>query len=104
MITASTVCNSFKQELLQGVHNFPGDSFKIALYVATAPLGPATTVYLTEGEVTATGYTAGGSLLVNAQVFLDPNSRTAFATFDDATWDNSVIVARGALIYNQSKQ
>ena len=36
---------SFKVELLQGVHNFTastGDTFKIALYEASASLGPTT--------------------------------------------------------------
>jgi hypothetical protein len=35
------MCTSFKQEILQGVHNFTastGDSFKLALYTSSATL------------------------------------------------------------------
>jgi hypothetical protein len=31
-----------------------------------------------------------------------PRSPGGLASFDDAVWDNSVIVARGALIYSQT--
>jgi hypothetical protein len=104
MITGSVLTNSFKRELLSGGHNFESALFKIALYNALAPLGPATTAYQTEGEIVAIGYTAAGMDLVNPQIFMDPASRTSFVTFDDPVWQDSVITARGALIYNQSYQ
>ena len=46
MAITSAICSSFKQELLQGKHNFSsssGDSFKIALFDSSATLGAATT-------------------------------------------------------------
>lgn len=102
MISGSTPCSSFKQELLLGLHDLQVDQFFLALYDATAPLDATTTVYTTTGEITGIGYTAGGQLLVNPQVLLDPSTRVAYATFDDAVWNNSSIVARAGLIYNQS--
>jgi hypothetical protein len=104
MISGTVVCSSFKQELLNGLHNFGAQQFWMALYDATASLDATTTAYITAGEVTGVGYIAGGQLLTNAQVLLDPASRTAFATFADALWDNSVITARAALIYNLTAQ
>src|SRR5215813_7333458 len=104
MITASVVCSSFKQELLKGVHDFLNDSFKIALYAAAASLDSNTTAYTTQNEVVGIGYTAAGVTLANAQVLMDAASRVAYATFDNPTWADSVITARGALIYNQTKQ
>ena len=104
MIQGSVVCSSFKRELLEKRHDFSNDVFKIALYEAAAPLDSNTAAYATEGEIAALGYTAGGQNLVNAQILLDPAARIAYATFDDATWLDSVIVARGALIYNQTAQ
>jgi hypothetical protein len=104
MITASVVCSSFKRELLEKRHDFLADVFRIALYGAAAPLDSNTTAYLTEGEIVGLGYAAGGKDLVNAQVLLDPAARIAYATFDDPSWADSVIVARGALIYNQTAQ
>ena len=36
------------------------DTFKAALYLASASIGAATTAYSSTGEVTGTGYSAGG--------------------------------------------
>lgn len=104
MISGSAICSNFKRELLEARHNFLTDEFRIALYVAAAEISAASTVYTTTGEVAGIGYAAGGQVLVNAQVLLDPDARIGFATFDDPVWNDSVIVARGALIYNQSAQ
>ena len=104
MISGSAVCSSFKAQLLCGHQRFDQDQFFIALYQAAAPLDPdGTTAYITDGEVAAAGYTAGGQLLANPQI-LGPVSRIAYVTFDDAIWPASAITARGALIYNQSYQ
>lgn len=96
--------SSFKQQILVGTHNFTastGDSFYAALYLSTASLGPTTTAYTTAGEVTGTGYTAGGTLLTS--VTPTTSGTTAIITFANASWPNSTITARGALIYNASK-
>lgn len=74
MANAQSVCTSFKQELLQGLHAFgtsvvragtTADTFKAALYVTTASLGAATTAYSATGEVSGTNYTAGGVTVTN---------------------------------------
>jgi len=104
MISGSTICSSFKKELLEGIHNFLTHQFYLALYVSTANISADSTVYSTADEVAGIGYVAGGMLLVNPQVLMDPNARVGFATFDDPVWQNSVIVARGALVYNQTSQ
>ncbi|HEX4593993.1 MAG TPA: hypothetical protein VH157_06945 [Bryobacteraceae bacterium] len=104
MISGTAVCSSFKLELFQGLHNFSTDTFFMALYQASAPLSPdSTTAYITDGEIVGPGYTAGGQALKNVQI-LGPVIRTAYATFDDPVWKSSSLTARGALIYNQSKQ
>jgi intracellular septation protein A len=59
------MCTSFKQDLLNGFHAFSAayrsaDTFKAALFVTGNSMGAATTAYSTSGEVTGTGYTAGG--------------------------------------------
>lgn len=104
MIAASVLVSSFKQEVLLGIHDFMNDEFWIALYTSDANLGSSTVAYVPDGEVAGTGYAAGGQLLTSPQVLLDPGARTAFATFADPVWADSAITARGALIYNQSKQ
>ena len=103
MAITQAMCTSFKQELLEAVHNFKnsgGDTFKIALYTSSASLGAGTTAYTTINEVSGTGYTAGGNTLTR----VDPSSSgtTAITDFADSTWSSATITARGALIYNDT--
>ena len=87
--------------MLEGVHDFKTDTFYIALYISTANLGADTTVYVTAGETSGTGYSAGGIALTGTTVSL--SGSVAYVDFADATWPNASFVARGALIYNASK-
>jgi hypothetical protein len=97
MIT-QTATTSFKAELLQGIHDFNTDVFRLALYVATADLGANTAVYTTVGEVTGAGYTAGGEIMPGIAV-----SPQGFVAFENVLWTVANFTARGALIYNSSK-
>lgn len=93
----------FKYDLLKGVHDFSasgGDVFKIALYSSSADLGQSTTVYTTSGEISGTGYSAGGATLTNIEPSL--SSGVAYADFSDVTWTTATFTARGAMIYNSS--
>lgn len=101
MAITSAVCNSFKQELLGGVHDLDTDVIKIALYTSAATLDATTTTYITSNEVVGAGYTAGGNTLSGATISLDGS--IAIVDFSDTTWSNATITARGALIYNSSK-
>ena len=92
---------SFKQELLQGVHDFDADVFKIALYTSSSDLSSATTIYTALGETSGTGYTAGGATLTNLGVTL--SGTTAYTSWDSYTWSNSTLTTAGALVYNASK-
>lgn len=100
MITAG-MCNSFKEELLQGIHDFSTDTFKVALYTNSATLGPSTTVYTTSNEASGGGYTAGGNTLTGASIALSQG--IAYVDFSDTTWTAANFSARAALIYNSSK-
>lgn len=113
MAITQAMTTSFKQEILQGIHNFTngsgggtttttgtGNVFKIALYTSSATLSAATTTYSTSNEVSGTNYTAGGNTLTN--VTPTTSSTTALTDFADTTWSSSSMTARGALIYNSS--
>ena len=103
MAITNAICNSFKQELMQKLHDFTlstGNVFKIAMYTSAATLGAATTAYSATNEVTGTGYTAGGNTLTNITPTLSAN--TALTDFQDTTWPTSTITANGALIYNST--
>ena len=95
------MCTSFKQQLLQGKHDFTassGDTFKLAMYDNSASFTAATTAYTTSNEVSGTGYSAGGAALTN--VTPTTSSTTALTDFADLTFSSATITARGALIYN----
>lgn len=102
--TGNFMCTSFKQELMQGVHNFTastGNTFKLALYTNSASFTAATTAYTATNEVTASGsYATGGGALTN--VTPTTSGTTAFTDFDDLSFTTATITAYGALIYNDS--
>ena len=103
MAISTAMCTSFKQEILEAVHNFKntgGSTFNLALYTSSASLGASTTAYTTSNEVSGTGYTAKGA----ARTRVDPttSSTTAFTDFADLTFSSSSITANGAMIFNDS--
>lgn len=100
MAISAAICTSYKQEVMQGVHE-AADTYKIALYTSAASLGASTTAYTATNEVSGTGYTAGGATLSGVSVTVD--GTTAVLDFTDPTWANSTITARGALIYNSTQ-
>ena len=100
MFTAGIV-TSFKQQVLLGQHDLLNDVIKVALYSSSAVLDPNTTVYTTVGEVTSSGYTAGGEVLLVPVV--SAGTGTGYATFNDPIWLHTTFSVRGALIYNYTK-
>ena len=98
--TGNYTCNSFKQQMFQGVFNFSTGTtqvFKIALYTNNATFNASTTTYTATNEVSATGYTAGGAA-ITASLSIDSSSGIAYLNFSNASW-SAAITARGALIY-----
>jgi len=102
--TGNFMCTSFKQEILQGVHNFTngtGNTFKLALYDNSASFTAATTAYTNTNEVANSGsYSAGGGTLTN--VTPTTSGTTAFTDFADLSFTTATITAYGAMIYNDS--
>ena len=102
----TAMCNSFKQELLGGVHDLDTHTLKLALIKPspTGSYGAATTNYSditgNSDEATGTNYTAGGQNLDSASITL--SGTTAFVDFADEVFSNLTISAGGAIIYNSS--
>ena len=95
MANTASLCTSFLAELLTGTHNFgvaptrattAADTFKGALYLASATYNASTTAYSATGEVSGTNYTAGGVTVTNATV---PASTNTSATAGTAYWTPS---------------
>lgn len=100
------VTNSFRSEMLQGIHDLDTDVLKMALYTSLAGLYPTTTTYTATGEVVASGYSAGGAVLTGVTIATGAASTTqpavVYVSFDTPVF-NAALIARGALIYNSSK-
>jgi hypothetical protein len=100
--TGDFMPTSFKQQLLEAVHDFRttgGDTFKLALYTNSASFTAATTAYTATNEVGASGsYAAGGGTLT--RINPTTSGTTAYTDFDDLTFTGATITARGAMIYN----
>ena len=102
--TGNFMATSFKQQLMQGVHNFTastGNTFKLALYDNNAAFTATTTAYTATDEVANSGtYSAGGGTLTN--ITPTTSGTTAFTDFDDLSFTSATITAYGALIYNDT--
>jgi hypothetical protein len=113
MAITTAMCNSFKQELLGGVHDLDTDTLKIALIKATptGTYGAATTNYSdvtgNSDEATGTNYSAGGQNLGGptdgSSSIINLSGSTAFIDFADEVFSTLTISADGAIIYNASQ-
>lgn len=103
MAITQAMATSFKVQLLNGVHNFSSNTFKLALYTSSATLNENTTAYSATNEVPSTGnYSAGGNTLT-VSVTPTNTGNVAFISFANTSWANATITANGALIYNNTQ-
>jgi hypothetical protein len=104
MAITSEICNSFKVEILTGVHNFTastGDTFNLALYTSSATLDKDTTAYDSTNEITNTSgsaYSAKGNALTSVTPVLSTD--TAVCDFANTSWSSASFTANGCLIFN----
>ncbi len=98
MANTQSMCTSFLGELMTATHNFgaspvrgasTADTFKAALYLASATINAATTVYTVTGEVSGTGYSAGGVTVTNATA---PTSTNSSSTAGVGYWTPSASI------------
>lgn len=104
MSVTTAMTTSFKQELLQGLHDLDGHTLKLALIKSgeSGTFGAASTNFseLSSDEASGTGYSSGGATLGSVSIALD--GTTATVDFADVSFSNSTISASGAMIYNSS--
>ena len=103
MANTQSMCTSFMSELMLGQHQLgtstivsrgsltspTTDTVKAALYLTSATINAATTVYTVTGEVSGTNYVAGGVTVTNATAPLAANSS---ATAGVAYWTPSASI------------
>jgi hypothetical protein len=105
MPIAQGLTTIFKQNCLNALENFSNTTpytYKIALYNANANLDNTTTTYTTTNEITGTGYTVGGKILIPIVPASNTTANTAYVSFNDVTWSPAAFTCRGALIYNST--
>jgi hypothetical protein len=102
VILFQSLTDSFVLELLQGIHDFRTDTFKLALYTSDATNDETTTAYTATNEVSGTGYVAGGQdLTVVPPVIVNG---VAYPDFADEVFSTlTVSDIRSGLIYNSSQ-
>lgn len=98
MANTQAMCTSFLGELMTATHNFgtaptrgtsAADTFKAALYLASATINASTTAYTVSGEVSGTGYSAGGVTVTNGT---PPSSTNTSATAGTGYWTPSASI------------
>lgn len=112
MANTQAMCTSFLGELMTATHNFTpstGNTFKAALYLASATVDATTTAYSSTGEVSGAGYSAGGVTVTNATA---PASTNTSSTAGTGYWTPSASITYtgvtlttafdAVLIYNSS--
>ena len=116
MANTQAMCTSFKSELLTATHNFgtapiraatTADTFKAALYLTTATINASTTTYNvgTAGQVSGSGYSAGG-VAVPSFVAPTTSGTTAFTTPSASIVYTTVTLSTAfdtVLIYNSTQ-
>lgn len=114
MANTAAICTSFKTELLNGIHAFgttvtrggtTADSFKAALYLASATVNASTTAYSGTGEVSGTGYTSGGASVTNGTAPTSSGTTAYWTPSASLSWTAVTLSTAfdAALIYNSSQ-
>ena len=114
MANTAGICNSFKTELMNGVHAFgtsvvrgstAKDSFKAALFLASATINKSTTAYSATGEVSGTNYTAGGVAVTNANAPANASDVTFWTPSASFAWTGVTLATAFdcCLIYNSTQ-
>jgi hypothetical protein len=113
MANTQAMATTFKQDILNGIHAFGSsvvrasttkDTFKAALYLTSASLGAGTAAYSSSGEVSGSGYTAGG-VTVTTAVAPTTSGTTAYITPSASIVFSSVTLTTAfdaVLIYNNT--
>ena len=98
MANTQGISGAAKQAALSAVVD--GKTLKAALYLASATTGPSNATYTATGEVSGTGYTAGGVSVTNSNTagltgttaFWTPSASISFGTVTLATAFDAVMI------------
>lgn len=104
MAVVEGLTDAFVDGLQDSMAALSGSVIKVALYTPSANIGPATAAYTPVGEVSGTGYTAGGFTLALQAGTPVVVGDTELVTFDElqATYLTIADPVGGLLVYNST--
>ncbi len=99
---ADVIYNSFKRDIMNGSIDLDTDTIYILL--VTSSYTPNQDSHTKRSDVTnevasGSGYTTGGTEILNKAVTVDNTDNEGVFDGDDPVWTTSTITARGAVIY-----
>jgi hypothetical protein len=114
MANTQSMCTSFKAEVLTATHNFgtaptrgssAADSFKAALFLASATVNATTTAYTASGEVSGTNYVAGGNAITSWNAPASSGTTAYTTPTATITWSDVTLATAfdAVLIYNSTQ-
>lgn len=112
MANSAGICTSFKVELMTAHHALGttvtrggtgADSLKMALYLTTATVTPATTVYSATNEVSSANYTAGGAAVTNGTTPTSSGTTAFWTPSASVSWSTVTFTTDCAFLYNDTQ-
>jgi hypothetical protein len=114
MANTQAICTSFKVDQFNAIHAFgttvtrgatTADTFKFALYLASATINATTTAYSATNEVSGTGYTAGGVTVTNATAPTSSGTTAYWTPSANFAWTTVTLSTAfdAGLLYNSTQ-
>jgi hypothetical protein len=112
MANSAGICTSFKVELMTGHHALGttvtrggtgADALKMALYLTTATVTPATTVFSATNEVSSANYRSGGASVTNATAPTSSGTTAFWTPSASVSWSSVTFTTDCAFLYNDTQ-
>ncbi|MHA2642890.1 MAG: hypothetical protein V2G41_09615 [bacterium JZ-2024 1] len=98
---ADVIYNSFKRDIMNGSIDLDTDTIKVMLVSSSYVPDQDNHTKRSDitGEITGTGYSAGGAEITGKVVSVDNVDNEGVFDGNDVSWPSSTITARGAVVY-----
>jgi len=101
-VATTCLTNNFRRDILNKVINLSSDTIKMALYSGQSHDQNSPGAYTTTGQVSGSGYTAGGATMSGASQTTDTTNHVSFYDWNDVSWSSSTITADSCLVYDDT--
>lgn len=104
-MASATLYNSAKKKLIDGSIDLDTDTIKAALVSSSYAPNIDTHDFFDDisGEISASGYTAGGAALANKSITVDTSDDRAYLDADDTAWNaGATFTVRYVILYKST--